>query len=110
MRKPQDYKERRSEDPDLGVSGEKSDERGGHGHDEDGQAEGACAPQTIADLPEEHASDGPHEIPGGENAERVDEARDRVVGGKELRADVRCEVAEDSEVVPLEEIADAASE
>ena len=108
MREPQDDEERWCEEPGLGVGGEKSDEGGGHGHNEDGQPQGVCAAQPIADLPEEHASDGAHEIPGGEYAERVNERRDRVVGGKELRADERCEVTEYSEVVPLEEIADAA--
>src|SRR5262249_59097164 len=76
----------------------------------DRQPESACAPQTIADLPKEHAPDGAHEIPGGENTEGVDEPGNRIVGGKELRADERCEVTEHSEVVPLEEIADAAGQ
>src|SRR5437899_988113 len=64
----------------------------------------------IADLAEEHAADWPHQITRRENAERVDESRDRIVGGEKLRADVRREIAEDREVVPLQQIADTTGE
>ena len=60
LREPQDDEERWCEEPGLGVSGEKSDEGSGHCHNEDGQPQGVCPPQPIADRSEEHASDGAH--------------------------------------------------
>jgi hypothetical protein len=66
------------------------------------------APQAIAEMAERHPADRAHEVADGEDAEGVEEARQRVRRGKEARADERREEGEDDEVVPLEQVADIA--
>jgi hypothetical protein len=68
---------------------------------------GALATVTISDLSEQNATDGTRKVPGGENAESVDEPRDRVIRRKELRAYER-RSNRNREVIPFEEIADSA--
>ena len=77
-------------------------------HDDHRELERPLAPQAIAEMAEQDPADRAHEIADGEDAEGVDEARQRVRRGKEARADDRREEGEHDEVVPLEQVADIA--
>ena len=92
----------RCERAHRGVDGQEANAERRSAHDDDGDHEGALAPDEVAEPAEDDRPDRPHDKANPEGQQREDEAEGGVQAAEELRGkDARHRPVE-REVVPLE--------
>src|SRR5262249_7164864 len=91
-----------------GVARQQADDKGGYGHRRDGEDQRYSSAVAIADVADDGAAQGPHQVANGEHAERRQHLGYRILAGKEGAANRGGEVAVDGKVVPFEHVADGA--
>jgi hypothetical protein len=90
------------------ISRQKPDQEGRDRHCGDRESERRAPPETVADVANHHAADGPHQIAEREHAEGRKQLGHRVLVREEVMADRGGEIAVDRKIVPFEHVADQA--
>jgi len=101
--------QRRGCQADTGVGRQQADQRGGAGHQQDGQRQDALASQAVAQGAEDDAAQGTQGEGHGEHREGFEQGYAGVFAGEKLACDQRGEKAVHGEVEPFDEIADGRS-
>ncbi len=93
---------RRRQPPDLLIGRQASDQERREAHQPQRQHERVFAPDQIAQMPEEDRAERPHDEPGPEDAERIEEPVAHIAG-EEMRGEKPREHAVQIEIVPLDQ-------
>ncbi len=102
----QDDEQDRREQTDTRVGRQQPEEEGRQPHHRHRNGQQPASPEAVADPAVDHAAERPRQEADGEGRIGAEQRGEWVGGGEELAGEDRGEIAVESEVVPLEHIAD----
>jgi len=106
LQHPSEQEEQGCNESDGGVGGRKRNDAGTRRHQEYGQGQSGFSPGTVAEIPDEHRAQRPHDETQAKDEKGFQEPRIGSVAGKEISGDISGEQGIDREIVPLEHVAD----
>ena len=92
--------------PDLGVSGQHTDEEGRRGHHDEGERQHTLPPQPVTKLPQDDAAQGTSDERHREHTQREQVLHGLSCFRQEDVTDEHGKITVDANVVPLHEVAD----
>lgn len=105
LNQAQQHQQQWRRNTDLLIGRQQPDQKGWDCHDYHRDRQRPLAPELIADVTEDQATQRAHQKPRGKHSERGEQRRSRILGREELTADHRCEIAINAEILPFHDIA-----